>query len=155
MLTKQLWFLAVLFAVVGVGFLFLMKSRGQGAIDGGVFQPKLLDGMKEVGASEKSKLLDAEATSFFRGQFAIQSARYYEVPGEISWSAVSKSVQNQMAEQSMQRVMFTWYEPGIDFIEVYPQGSDGSAFAVAMPKGTNLNESKLIGFYVLSTPVNK
>lgn len=117
-----------------------------------VFQPKPLDGMKEVPASKDSEKLDAEAIAFFRGQFSIQSAHYYQVPGEIPWIAVSKSVQNQMAEKSIQRTMFEWYEPGIDFVEVYPQGNNDAAFAVAMPKGTNLSADKLVGFYVLSAP---
>ena len=114
-----------------------------------VFQPKPLDGMKEVPVSEESRKLDAEATAFFRDHFTIKSARYYRVPGEIPWIAVSKSVQNQMAEKSIRRTMFDWYEPGIDFVEVYPQGSDGAAFAVAMPKGANPGADKLVGFYVL------
>jgi len=80
-------------------------------------------------------------------KYTIASARYFAVPGEVPWFAVSKSVQNQMAETSIQRVIFEWNDPGIDFVEVYPQG-DG-AFAVAMPKGTKSSAEKLIGFYVL------
>lgn len=117
-----------------------------------VFQPKPLDSMKEVSASKDSEKLDAEVIAFFRDQFSIKSARYYQVPGEIPWIAVSKSVQNQMAARSIQQTMFEWYEPGIDFIEVYPQGNHGAAFAVAMPKGANLSADKLVGFYVLSAP---
>jgi hypothetical protein len=117
-----------------------------------VFQPKPLDGMKEVTASENSAKLDAETKSFLRDQFSIKSARYYLVPGEIPWIAVSKSIHNQMAEKSIQRKMFEWYEPGIDFVEIYPQGKNGAAFAVAMPKGSNPSANKLVGFYVLSAP---
>ena len=117
-----------------------------------VFQPKPLDGMNEVPASKDSEKLDAEAIAFFRGRFSIQSARYYRVSGKIPWIAVSKSVQNQMAEKSIQRTMFEWYEPGIDFVEIYPQGNNGAAFAVAMPKETDLNADTLVGFYVLSAP---
>ncbi len=117
-----------------------------------LFQPKPLDGMKEVPASKDSEKLDAEAMAFFQGRFSIQSARYYQVSGKIPWIAVSKSVQNQMAEKCIERTMFEWYEPGIDFVEVYPQGNAGAAFAVAMPKETDLNADKLIGFYVLSAP---
>ena len=116
-----------------------------------VFQPTPLDGMNGVPASEASEKLDAEVEAFLRGQFSIESARYYLVPGDIPWIAVSKSVQNQMAEQSIQRTMFDWYEPGIDFVEVYPQGNSGAGFAVAMPQGTNSRAEKLVGFYVLST----
>ena len=127
-----------------------MFAWGCGMAETKVFQPKPLDGMKEVPVSEDSKKLDAEAIAFFRDQFSIESARYYQVPGEIPWIAVSKSVQNQMAEKSIQRTMFDWYEPGIDFVEVYPQGNNGAVFAVAMPKGTNPSADKLVGFYVLS-----
>lgn len=117
-----------------------------------VFQAKPLDSMKEVPASKDSEKLDAEATAFFRGRFLIQSARYYQVSAKVPWIAISKSVQNQMAEKSIQRTMFEWYEPGIDFVEIYPQANDSAAFAVAMPKDTNLNADKLVGFYVLSAP---
>jgi hypothetical protein len=137
--------------VVGVALAMLL-AWGCGMAETSVFQPKLVNGMKEVPASEDSEKLDAEALAFFRDQFSIDSARYYQVPAEIPWIAVSKSVQNQMAELSIQRTMFEWYEPGIDFIEVYPQGNDASAFAVAMPKGTNPSADKLVGFYGLSAP---
>ena len=129
-----------------------MMVSGCGMGKSTVFQPKPLDGMKEVPASAESKKLDAEVTAFLRNKYAIASARYYQVPGEIPWIAVSKSVQNQMAEKSIQPVMFEWYEPGIDFVEVYPQGNNGAAFAVAMPKGTKSSSDKLVGFYVLSAP---
>jgi hypothetical protein len=133
--------------------LAMLLAWGCGMAEIKVFQPKPLDGMKEVPASEDSEKLDAEAIAFFRDQLTIDSARYYQVPGAIPWIAVSKSVQNQMAEKSIQWTMFDWYEPGIDFVEVYLQGNNGAAFAVAMPKGTNLSADKLVGFYVLSAPV--
>lgn len=129
-----------------------MLPWGCGMTESKVFQPKPLDDMKEIPDSKDSKKLDAEAIAFFRDQFSIESTRYYLVPGKIPWIAVSKSVQNQMAEKSIQRTMFEWYEPGIDFIEIYPQGNNGTAFAVAMSKGTNLNADKLVGFYVLCAP---
>jgi len=129
-----------------------MTAWGCGVAETTVFQPKPLDSMKEVPATEDSKKLDAEVTAFLRNKYAIASARYYQAPGEIPWIAVSKSVQNQMAEKSIRRTMFEWYEPGIDFVEVYPQGKNGAAFAVAMPKGTKSSADKLVGFYVLSAP---
>jgi hypothetical protein len=129
-----------------------MLALGCGMAESVVFQPKPLDGVKEVAAGEGSKKLDAEVTAFLRNKHVIASARYYLVPGEYPWIAVSKSVQNQMAEKGIQRVMFDWYEPGLDFVEVYPQGKSGAAFAVAMPKGTKSSAEKLVGFYVLSAP---
>jgi hypothetical protein len=125
---------------------------GCGMADITVFQPKPLDRMKEVPGSADSKKLDAEVTAFLRNKYVIASAHYYQTPGEIPWIAVSKSVQNQMAEKSIQRTMLEWYEPGIDFVELYPQGKNGAAFAVAMPKGTKSDADKLVGYYVLSAP---
>jgi hypothetical protein len=129
-----------------------MLAWGCGMAETKVFQPKPLDGVKDAAASEASRKLDAEVTAFLRDKFAISSARYYLAPAAIPWIAVSKSVQNQMAEKSVQRTMFEWYEPGLDFVEVYPQGGSGGAFAVAMPKGSNPSAEKLVGFYVLSAP---
>ena len=132
-----------------------MLAWGCGMADTKAFQPKPLDSMKEVPASGDSKKLDTELTAFLRDKYAIASARYYQVPAEIPWIAVSKSVQNQMAEKSIRPIMFEWYEPGIDFIEVYPQGKDGAAFALAMPKGSDPGAGKLAGFYVLGPPPKK
>ena len=133
----------------------VVLSWGCGMAEVKVFQPKPLDGMKEAAASADSRKLDAEVTAFLRDKFAIASARYYQVPAEIPWIAVSKTVQNQMAEKSIKRTMFEWYEPGIDFVEIYPQGKDGAAFAVAMPKGASPGGEKLVGFYALSAPATK
>jgi hypothetical protein len=129
---------------------FAMMTWGCGMSDNTVFQPKPVDNAKEVAASELSKKLDAEVAAFLRNKYTVGSARYYSVAGEIPWIAVSKSVQNQMVEKSFKRVMFEWYEPGLDFVEVYPQGK--AAFAVAMPKGTKSSSDKLVGFYVLNPP---
>src|SRR5258705_11717435 len=90
-----------------------MMASGCGMAESAVFQPKPLDSVKEAAAGEESKKLDAEVTAFLRNKYAIASARYYQVPGEIPWNAVSKSVQNQMAEKSIQRTMLEGYEPGI------------------------------------------
>lgn len=141
----RIWKNARIVAALGIAAL------GCGMADA-VFQPKPLDAMKEVPAAEESKKLDADVTAFLRNQYAIASARYYHVPGEIPWIAVSKSVQNQMAEKKIEQKLFDWEEPGIDFVEVYPQGKKGAAFAVAMPTGTKSSADKLVGFYILSAP---
>jgi len=78
----------------------------------------------------------------------------YLVVSDAPWIAISKSVQNQMAAKSIHKMMFPWYEPGIDFIEIYPQGKNGAAFALAMPKSADFDGDKLIGFYVLSAPAS-
>ena len=121
---------------------------GCGVAEAALFEPKPMDGAKEVQANEATKKLDAEVTAFMRDKYTIGSARYYQIVGEIPWIAVSKNVQNQMAEKSIKRVMFEWYEPGLDFVEVYPQGKQG--FALAMLKGTRSNAEKLVGYYTLT-----
>jgi hypothetical protein len=112
---------------------------------GSVYQPEPLEGMTAVPSSDDTKKIDAAVTMFLRGEYVIASASYYRVPADIPWIAVSKSVKNQMAAESIQQTMFAWYEPGIDFVEIYPQGKN--AFAIAMldwPSG-----DYLVGFYVL------
>lgn len=140
------WKNITIFVVLGLAIF----SWGCAMAETKVFQPKPLDGMKEVPVSDDSRKLDAEVIAFLRDSFSIKSARYYKVPDEIPWIAVSKSVQNQMVEKSIQRTMFDWYEPGIDFVEIYPQGNNSNAFAIAMPKETNPSADKLVGFYILS-----
>lgn len=128
---------------------------GCGMAESAIFQPKPPDGINEVSASDDSKKLDAELTAFVRGKYAIASAHYYHASSDAPWIAISKSVQNQMAAKSIQKMMFPWYEPGLDFIEIYPQGKNGAAFALAMPKNADFDGDKLIGFYVLSTPAKE
>ncbi len=135
-----------------VALALAMLVSGCAVDESSVFQPKPLEYLKEVPASEQSKKLDADLTAFVRDQYAIRSVHYYEVSGEIPWIAISKSVQNQMAEKSFQRKTFEWWEPGIDFVEVYPQGTQGDAFALAMPKNTRSSANKLVGFYILKSP---
>jgi hypothetical protein len=141
------------YARIVVGLTLL--AWGCGMAESPVVEPKPLEQMKEVSASADSKKLDAEVTAFLRDKYTISSARYYQTPGEIPWIAVSKNVQNQMKEKSIERKLFEWYEPGLDFVEVYPQGKNGGAFAVAMPKGTKSDAQKLVGFYVLSAATEK
>lgn len=133
-------------------FILVLFAWTCGMADNIVFQPTPLDGMQEVLPSKDTEKLDAETVAFLRGHFTIQSAHYYQASGKVPWIAISKSIQNQMKEKSIQQVMFEWYEPGVDFIEIYPQGDSGAAFAVAMPRQSDLNGDKLIGFYVLSAP---
>lgn len=135
--------------------LLAMTTWGCGMAEVKVTQPKPLGGMKEVAASGDTRKLDAEVTKFLRDKFAIVSARYYQASAEAPWISISKSVNNQMADKSIRQTMFAWYEPGLDFIEVYPQGKDGGGFALAMPAGTDPNGEKLIGFYVLGPPSAK
>ena len=131
-----------------IAMLTLLFSGGCTVADTNTYQPKPLEGMKNIPVSEKSKELDIELSDYLRDEFSIDSAQYYHVASEIPWIAVSKSVQNQMAEKSIKKQMFEWYEPGLDFIEIYPQSND-TAFAIAMPKGTNTSSDKLVGFYIL------
>jgi len=129
-----------------------VMAWGCGMAESSIFQPKPPDGIDKVSASEESTKLDAEVTTFLRDKYTIASATYYHASSDAPWIAISKSVQNQMAAKSIHKMMFPWYEPGIDFIEIYPQGKNGAAFALAMPKSADFDGDKLIGFYVLSAP---
>lgn len=100
-----------------------------------------------VNTGANSKALDAEVTKFLRGKYKIKSVAYYTFGGGIPWAAISKSVQNQMLEKSINRVVFAWNEPGLDFVDVYPQGDD--AFAVAMYTKSSRGDEKFVGYYVL------
>ena len=120
-----------------------------------VFQPKPLDGMKAIAASEETKKLDQEVTGFLRGRYAIEKAKYYRAPASMAWIAISKNVQNQMAAKSIKPIMFEWYEPGIDFVEIYPQGEKGAGFALAAPRDMQFEGEKLLAFYVLSSAGGK
>lgn len=134
-------------AIVAVGLTIFAWGCGQ--VNTKVFQPKPLEGLKEVSPSGNTEKLDSEANAFFRNRYTIVSAHYYKVPAELPWIAVSKSVSNQMADKSIQRKLFEWYKLGVDFFDVYPQGNNTTAFALAMPKETNFNAEKLVAFYVL------
>lgn len=138
-------------SIATIGMALAAMAWGCGMGKSAVFQPEPLDDMKEAQAGAETEKLDAEVTAFLRDKYEIVSASYYELAGEVPWIAISKSVRNQMAAKSIQPVMFDWYEPGLDFVDVYPQGSDG-AFALAMPEGSRSAADKLIGFYVLKAP---
>ena len=59
-----------------------------------------------------------------------------------------KNVENQMLEKSVHRALFEWNNPGMDFVDVYPQ--DDRAFAVAMYSKTASSKVKFVGYYVLT-----
>ena len=65
----------------------------------------------------------------------------------MAWVAISKNVENQMLEKSINRVPFEWTNPDMDFVDVYPQGD--SAFAVAMYSKTASSKVKVVGYDVL------
>ena len=138
-----------------LGLAFLTLSWEYGMTHTKIFQPKPLEGMQKIPASNKSKRLDREVTTFLRNKYSIQSARYFLVPEDIKWISISKSVQNQMLEKSIQRAQWNWHKPGIDFIDVYLQNNNTVAFAIAMPKESPSNEKKLVGFYLLKSSTNR
>lgn len=94
------------------------------------------------------KNLMEEVTKFVRGKYAIKSGNYYRFRGDVPWVAISKNVQNQMAEKSIKRMLFDWNNPGFDFVDVYPQGD--SAFAVAMSSKSSSGKSRLVGYFEMS-----
>lgn len=135
-----------------VGALFFgFLSSGCSMADTVSAIPPTGDHVKVVDAAAAGadvKALDAEVTKFLRGKYAIKSATYYTFTGDVPWVAISKNVQNQMAEKSIQRVVYDWNNPGYDFVDVYPQGEAG--FAVGMLTTTRAGKAKLVGYYVLS-----
>jgi hypothetical protein len=103
--------------------------------------------VKAVASDTTSAILDANVTKYLRSQYKIKSATYYKVDPVLSWQQVVKPVQNEMAEKFVPRVSYDWHSPGIDLIEVFPQGK--SAFAVAMLVSEKKGAPHLIGYYVL------
>jgi len=99
-------------------------------------------------ATAEVEALRNEVTRFLRGKYRIQSETFYRFRGDVPWVAISKNVQNQMAEKSIQRAIYDWNNPGYDFVDVYPQG-DG-AFAVAMSAKGDASHGRLVGYFVLS-----
>jgi hypothetical protein len=93
------------------------------------------------------KALDGQVTGLVGKQVKILSATYYKVAKDIPWVAIAKNVQNQMLEKSVEKGKFAWEDPGITFVEVYPQGK--GAFAVAMESGSAKSAQKFVGYYVL------
>jgi hypothetical protein len=107
-------------------------------------------GVQEVAKADAPELamrLDAELVRFLRTTYAIKSVHYYRFQKGIPWVAISKRVQNEMSEKSINRVAYDWEEPGIDFVDVYSQGKNG--FAVAMLKDTPTDSEKFVGYYLL------
>lgn len=101
-----------------------------------------------AGATADIAALVEEVTKFLRGKYAIKSGSYYRFRGDVPWVAISKNVQNQMAEKSIERVIYHWSNPGYDFVDVYPQGD--TAFAVGMYSKNGPGKSKLVGYFVLT-----
>jgi hypothetical protein len=136
---------------VGTAFLGLFLS-GCSMADTVTATSPVSEHVKAVEASAaaaNAKALDAEVTKFLRKKYAIKSATYYSFGAGIPWVAISKNVQNQMREKSVERVIYDWNNPGIDFVDVYPQGD--TAFAVAMYTKTSGSKEKFVGYYVLTT----
>jgi hypothetical protein len=104
--------------------------------------------VKVAGVTADIAAFHKEVTKFLRDKYAIKSGNYYRFRGDVPWVAISKQVQNQMAEKSIQRVLYDWNNPGYDFVDVYPQGD--TAFAVAMYAKGNRGKSKLVGYFVLT-----
>lgn len=94
-------------------------------------------------------VLHDEVSKYLRGKYTIQSGNYYRFSKDVPWVAISKNVENQMAEKSIPRVFYEWNNPGYDFVDVYPQGN--TAFAVAMHSKSGPGKSKLVGYFVLTS----
>jgi hypothetical protein len=99
-------------------------------------------------SAKNAKALDSQVLGLVGKHYKIKSAHYYRVAKDMPWVAISKNVQNQMLEKKVNKGQFAWENPGIVFVEVYPQGT--SAFAVAMDGSTAKSVQKFIGYYELS-----
>lgn len=99
-------------------------------------------------AAAEIAALHEELAKFLRDKYAIKSGHYYRFRADVPWVAISKNVQNQMAEKSVQRVIFDWNNPGYDFVDVYPQGD--TAFAVAMYSKSGAKKTRLVGYFELT-----
>ncbi len=93
------------------------------------------------------KALNGQLQALVGKQYKIKSATYYKVAKDIPWIAIAKNVQNQMLEKSVKKGDFPWENPGITYVDVYPQGT--SAFALAMDTSSAKKAQKFIGYYVL------
>jgi hypothetical protein len=100
------------------------------------------------GNAKSVKSLDGQLLALVGKQYKVKSSQYYKVAKDIPWIAISKNVQNQMLEKSIQKADFPWEDPGITFVEIYPQGT--GAFAVAMDDSTVDSPEKFISYFVLS-----
>jgi hypothetical protein len=113
-------------------------------------KPPVENYAKEVAAASSpalAKALDGVVTKYLRGTYKIKSVQYYKFKSDVPWVAISKEVQNQMLEKSVKRSFFDWNEPGIDIIDVYPQGK--TAFVIAMDKKALLAKKQFVGYYVV------
>ncbi|RYE92528.1 MAG: hypothetical protein EOO77_46670 [Oxalobacteraceae bacterium] len=132
----------------------LLLSTGYGMTD--IQQPKPLDEalgtnlVKQVtgqSRDERNKALDTRVTATFGGKYQIASSRYFSVSTDVTWLAVSKNVQNQMLERSMNRGHYDKENPGILLIDFYPQPH--GAFVLAMDANSGKQGHKLVGYFVL------
>ncbi len=109
---------------------------------------KYVKALDASAAGANASALDDELTKFLRHKYKIESSSYYSFGSDIPWVAISKNVENQMLEKSVHRALFEWNNPGMDFVDVYPQ--DDRAFAVAMYSKTASSKVKFVGYYVLT-----
>lgn len=121
-----------------------------------VQQPKLLD--EALGSSlveqvsgpshnVEQKALDAQVTKIFGSKYRIASSRYFAASADVSWVAISKSVQNQMLERSIKRSHYDSEKPGIVLVDFYPQPH--GAFVLAMDRNAGRQGERLVGYFVL------
>lgn len=113
--------------------------------------PPTGDHVKVVAAADAKADIAAlhdELTKYLRDKYTIQSGSYFRFSKDVPWVAISKNVQNQMAEKSIERVVFEWNNPGYDSVDVYPQGK--TAFAVAMHSKSGPGKPKFVGYFVLT-----
>ena len=121
-----------------------------------VHQPKLLDEalgsnlVKQVSGPSHTvgkKALEAQVAAAFGSKYAIMASHYFSVSTDVPWVAISKNVQNQMLERSINRTHYYKENPGVDLIDFYPQSH--GAFVLAMSKNSGRQSERLVGYFVL------
>lgn len=91
--------------------------------------------------------LDALVEKTLGDGYVVESSRYFSVPADVAWIAISKNVQNQMHEHSVARGHYDKEQPGITLLDFYPQPH--GAFVLATDKGSGRQGDRLIGYYSL------
>ena len=138
-------------AHLATAVVFGLLSSGCTMADTVTAIPPTGDHVKTVAAADAKAdiaMLHDEVSKYLRDKYTIESGQYFRFSKDVPWVAISKNVQNQMVEKSIQRVFFEWDNPGFDFVDIYPQGN--TAFAVAMLSKSGPGKPKFVGYFVLT-----
>lgn len=79
----------------------------------------------------------------------IRAARYYRMPANIGWNAVSKFVAGQRSPGGTPPKP-RFVDGGLDMLDVYPAEGEKTAFAVAMARDAAKDGTHLVGYFDLA-----